>query len=263
MARALCELQLELHTQSSHVLLSEAGSTEFKTPKSDNHNFIPYTPLLKDTKTKLKESDILADNIGEDDSFQNCKTCQAAEEPFNIGNFPSPTELAKLDESFLATRCNLGYRAIRILKLARAIVEGQIQLTQLEEESRGASLSQSSYNKLADQLKAIYGFGPFTCANVLMCMGVYHVIPTDSETIRHLRQEHARNSTVQTVERDVEHIYGKYAPFQFLAYWSELWHFYEKSFGKLSEMPCSDYKLITASNMRSKSCTKKRKKKSE
>jgi hypothetical protein len=78
-----------------------------------------------------------------------------------------------------------------------------------------------------------------------------------------LMQEHARNSTVQTVERDVEHIYGKYAPFQFLAYWSELWHFYEKSFGKLSEMPCSDYKLITASNMRSKSGTKKRKKKCE
>ena len=34
-----------------------------------------------------------------------------------------------------------------------------------------------------------------------------------------LMQEHARNSTLQTVERDVEHIYGKYAPFQFLAYW--------------------------------------------
>jgi hypothetical protein len=37
-------------------------------------------------------------------------------------------------------------------------------------------------------LKGIDGFGPFTCANVLMCMGFYHVIPTDSETIRHLRQ---------------------------------------------------------------------------
>ena len=30
---------------------------------------------------------------------------------------------------------------------------------------------------------------------------------------------------------------------------SELWHFYEQRFGKLSEMPYADYKLITASNM--------------
>jgi 3-methyladenine DNA glycosylase/8-oxoguanine DNA glycosylase len=103
-----------------------------------------------------------------------------------VGNFPSPRELANLDESFLRTRCNLGYRAGRILKLAQSIVEGRIQLTQLEEVCQGASLS--NYNKFADHLKGIDGFGPFTCANVPMCMGFYHVIPTDSETIRHLRQ---------------------------------------------------------------------------
>jgi hypothetical protein len=32
-------------------------------------------------------------------------------------------------------------------------------------------------------------------------------------------QVHARKSNSQTVQRDVEYIYGKYAPFQFLAYW--------------------------------------------
>ena len=64
----------------------------------------------------------------------------AAEELFNIGNFPSITELEKLNESFLATHCNLGYSAIHILKLARAIVESKIQLAQLEEESKGAKL---------------------------------------------------------------------------------------------------------------------------
>ncbi|XP_062175444.1 uncharacterized protein LOC133880511 isoform X2 [Alnus glutinosa] len=112
--------------------------------------------------------------------------------------------LANLDESFLRTRCNLGYRASRVLKLAQGIVEGRIQLTQLEEACKGASLS--SYNMLDDQLKGIDGFGPFTCANVLMCMGFYHVIPTDSETIRHLRQVHAKKSNSQTVQRDVENI---------------------------------------------------------
>ena len=32
---------------------------------------------------------------------------------------------------------------------------------------------------------------------------------------------------------------------------SEVWDFYERRFGKMNEMPYSDYKLITASNMRS------------
>ncbi|KAI8544575.1 hypothetical protein RHMOL_Rhmol08G0307800 [Rhododendron molle] len=178
-----------------------------------------------------------------------------------IGNFPSPRELASVGEKFLEKRCNLGYRAIRILKLAQSIVEGKIQLRELEEACSEPSLS--NYSKLADQLNEIYGFGPFTCANVLMCMGFYHVIPTDSETVRHLKQVHAIDSTIRSVQGDVEVVYGKYAPFQFLAYWSEVWQFYEEWFGKLSEMPHSDYKNITAANTRPKSAKSKRIKKSQ
>uniref|UniRef100_A0A5B7C109 HhH-GPD domain-containing protein n=1 Tax=Davidia involucrata TaxID=16924 RepID=A0A5B7C109_DAVIN len=175
----------------------------------------------------------------EKDFYEQCNSCQTSSKiykaepcslsdiqtaegielyPYNkIGNFPSPRELASLDEKFLAKRCNLGYRASRILKLAQSVVEGRIQLRQLEEACSEPNLN--NYNKLAEQLKEIDGFGPFTCDNVLVCMGFYHVIPTDSETIRHLNQVHSRNSTIQTVQRHVEAIYGKYAPFQFLAYW--------------------------------------------
>jgi hypothetical protein len=250
MARALCELQLELQSRSSCMSstqtggsVTEASNTKSKSPKTENEDFVPKTPVGKETKTKLKaskvstnltklaeteaelganaylrtdsvqtkaknlSSNVLPTNV-EDDSCQNCKSCQATGELYKtdsclltvlqcfegqesdaygmVGDFPSPRELANLDESFLRTRCNLGYRASRILKLAQGIVEGRIQLTQLEEACKGASLS--SYNMLDDQLKGIDGFGPFTCANVLMCMGFYHVIPTDSETIRHLRQ---------------------------------------------------------------------------
>ncbi|KAA8545355.1 hypothetical protein F0562_020139 [Nyssa sinensis] len=183
-------------------------------------------------------------------SFSDLQTSESIElYPCNkIGNFPSPQEVASLDVKFLAKRCNLGYRASRIWNLAQSVVEGRIQLRQLEEACSEPSLS--NYNKLAEQLKEINGFGPFTCANLLVCMGFYHVIPTDSETIRHLKQVHSRESTIKSVQRDVEAIYGKYTPFQFLAYWSEVWHFYEGWFGKLSEMPHSDYKLITATNMR-------------
>ncbi|KAK2662185.1 hypothetical protein Ddye_000759 [Dipteronia dyeriana] len=296
MARALCELQWELQHCSSSISVAE---------KIEMENFIPNTPVGKESKRKVKmskvatrltskiarievglEEDLKLDNVGGTKehvnlcSFQNnieddlhtlnelsvARLCLASEgrEPYacdrRIGNFPSPRELANLDESFLAKRCGLGYRAVRILKLAQAIVEGRIQLNQLEEVCNEASFT--SYDKLAEQLSKIDGFGPFTCANVLVCMGFYHVIPSDSETIRHLKQVHAKKSTVKTVQMDVEAIYRKYAPYQFLAYWSELWHFYEQRFGKLSELPYADYKLITASNMRIKrSCKVKKSKK--
>ncbi|XP_021298487.1 uncharacterized protein LOC110427320 [Herrania umbratica] len=221
MAKALCELQFETQHPFSESKFAEA--------KADH-----------------SESDL--------------QPSQELDEPHaykGMGSFPSPEELANLDESFLAKRCNLGYRANRILKLAQGIVQGSIQLMQLEEGCKEISLS--SYNKLTEQLRQIDGFGPFTCANVLMCMGFYHVIPADSETIRHLKQVHSKRSTMKTVGRDVEVIYAKYAPFQFLAYWAELWHFYEQRFGKLSEMPFCGYKLITASNMKMKATSKRTK----
>ncbi|KAJ8432888.1 hypothetical protein Cgig2_017617 [Carnegiea gigantea] len=163
-----------------------------------------------------------------------------------MGDFPSAKEIARLDEKYLAKRCCLGYRAGRILKLAQAVDEGRIQLSKLEEFALD-QLQQGRCNPQGNQW-----FGPFTRGNVMMCMGFYNVVPTDSETIRHLKQVHATATTIGTVKEVVEEICGHYEPYQFLAYWSELWSFYEGWFGKLSEMSLSDYRLITASNMKTK-----------
>lgn len=208
MARALCELQLELKAFS--VL----------------KNLQPRTPRKKELKRKnsrqeksqLKlifvgegaEGSSTCANLGSSgdnlhqypkrqrsDSSMNQKPRQIlgipdAEEILSppplseIGHFPSPEELAGLDEDFLARRCVLGYRAKRIRSLARAIVEKKIQLEELEETCDVSD--PSSYEQLNEKLSCLDGFGPFTRANVLMCMGFYHKIPSDSETIRHLKQ---------------------------------------------------------------------------
>lgn len=220
MSRALCELQWELQHPQSGAKVHNITDTKNLTAESEH--FIPKTPAGKESKRKLgvqkhltnlasrfREVNAVAEEVLEfkapcDDVSYCSKRIgeQRADflqlddishtdgtEPYNhsrIGNFPSPKELADVDESLLARRCNLGYRASRILKLALLVAEGGIQLGELEEACRGPTLS--SYDKLAEQLKEIDGFGPFTCANVLMCMGFYHVIPSDSETIRHLKQ---------------------------------------------------------------------------
>ncbi|XP_057783649.1 uncharacterized protein LOC131001308 [Salvia miltiorrhiza] len=291
MAQALCDLQAELHHQLPRAsnIMAEIKHFAPGTPSGKESKRKPrkclqkltkkYAKVLGDEESEMKISTAVTsesyektkhisptfmpeeagnDFLGKcnpsttsvDDSLRSSEVTENDSSNSMIGNFPSPRELARLDENFLAKRCGLGYRAGRVIKLAQGVVEGKIQLRELE--CADGTLSLSDYDKLAEKLRVIDGFGPFTCANVLMCMGYYHVIPADSETMRHLKQVHAKSTSVRTVQQDLENIYGKYAPFQFLAFWSEIWHFYEERFGKLSEMAHSSYKLITAANMRKK-----------
>ena len=43
-------------------------------------------------------------------------------------------------------------------------------------------------------------------------------------------------------------VYAKYAPFQFLAYWHELWRDYEAQFGSFASMDPRDYVLLTGTS---------------
>ncbi|KMT07788.1 hypothetical protein BVRB_6g146090 isoform A [Beta vulgaris subsp. vulgaris] len=299
MAKALCDLQLELQCHSSIESVNVLGVTTSEVATNKPESFTPGTPAVKesDRKRKMQEvvsrenaevvdgckadlnarmnsavivngiqlkkkfttfvSSISDENVNEPNASQcfNESSRAVSEERIiystqKMGNFPSPIEIASLDEKYLAKRCGLGYRGARILKLAQGVIEGRIQLDQLEELCLEASLS--NYNKVDEKLKQIEGYGPFTRGNVLMCLGFYNVVPSDSETIRHLKQVHGKTTTIQKVQQVVEEMYRRYEPYQFLAYWWELWSFYEERFGKFSEMPSSDYKLVTASNMRTK-----------
>lgn len=268
MARALCELQRELIGCSAPEIFQpktpevkeqkrKRGKGKKVAIKLETEVVKNYTDCAENEKSMINQ-DTRPQSLQQcqflnTDSclkeLQNCSTLVVKDESLQIGNFPSPEELATLDEKFLAQRCKLGYRAQRILSLAMDIVARKIDFEKLEENCNGP-LS-GDYDELDMQLSGIRGFGPFTRANVLMCMGFYHKIPTDTETIRHLKQFHGRNNcTSRSVQDDVEKIYSAYAPYQFLAYWSELWDDYEKRFGKLSEMPHSDYQVITANNMK-------------
>jgi hypothetical protein len=45
-------------------------------------------------------------------------------------------------------------------------------------------------------------------------------------------------------------VYARYAPYQFLAYWHELWSSYEACFGSFITLPADKYSIFTGSNMR-------------
>ncbi|OEL22599.1 hypothetical protein BAE44_0016382 [Dichanthelium oligosanthes] len=278
MASALCELQLELHCSSSIEDFQsrtppimerkrkhgDRQSVRVKLETRFAEDTLESSTLSSGTSHDLTHSETnenlsslpsVASEQCSDTSKLSLNNAPGAEDC--IGDFPTPEELANLDEDILAKRCNLGYRAKRIVMLARGIVEGNVCLQKLEEmckisvpAAEEVSTIEPTYERLNKELSAISGFGPFTRANVLMCMGFNHRIPADTETIRHLKQIHKRASTIESVHRELDKIYGKYAPFQFLAYWFELWGFYDKQFGKISDMEPSNYRLFTASHLK-------------
>ncbi|PWA73558.1 DNA glycosylase [Artemisia annua] len=147
----------------------------------------------------------------------------------SLGNFPSPQELAGLELKDL-DKCCLGYRGATILKLAKDVSNGEINLLDLE--------NLSDADKLYSKLKNIEGIGDFVANNVLMCMGFYHKVPVDSETIRHIKQVHQRpECSKKNVEAIVKEIYDKL----------ELVKYYEENVGKLYLLKECDYKSVAGS----------------
>lgn len=219
MATALCKLQLELKCSSSiedfqsrtppitirehkrerskrsvHVKL-EARFLEDKLEDPGLAGGGNDLKILETNKASSGLPSVASEASITSDSLELSEELSLSNDPdleSCIGDFPMPEELASLDEDFLAKSCNLGYRAKRIVMLARSIVEEKVCLQKLEEMRKifaeEASSIGSTYERLNKELSMISGFGPFTRANVLMCMGFFHTIPADTETIRHLKQ---------------------------------------------------------------------------
>ncbi|KAM1067999.1 hypothetical protein ACFX2I_000008 [Malus domestica] len=220
------------NTKWSNTLQMARSLCELHTQVCNNNN----APAKQKQPINLKRKKEMLSN-----TWSPCKlNHQFSDDGSSFGNFPNAQELAGLDLDTLQN-CStsvLGYRANTILKLAK--------IMRLDDELGFQESLNIGFNDMFQKLKEIKGFGSFSCANALMCMGYYHKVPTDTETIRHLQQVHGRKDCDKTsAGKDAEEIYDKYAPFQCLAYLSELLDSYEGKFGKLSELPASSYHIIS------------------
>lgn len=142
------------------------------------------------------------------------------------GGFPTPGRIAALSPATLKRTCKVGYRAGRIVRLGRRVARGQLDLAALEDSAMPT-------DALYDALLEIEGIGPYAAANLCMLLGRYDRLAIDSETYRHFRQVHRVKTPKNPAKlhRRIERFYARYKPFQFLAYWFELWCHYERVAG--------------------------------
>jgi 3-methyladenine DNA glycosylase/8-oxoguanine DNA glycosylase len=145
------------------------------------------------------------------------------------GGFPTPGQLAQVTPAWLKGQCKVGYRAKRIVMLARAAALGRLDLERFERPGRGGG-------EVYEDLCRIHGIGPYAAANILQLLGRYDRLAIDSETYRHFRQAYGVPTPrtaggLRRLHRRIERHYACYAPYQFLAYWFELWRGYERRAG--------------------------------
>ena len=146
--------------------------------------------------------------------------------PQKSGAFPTPKELAACRVDWLKRNCKVGYRAGRIIRVARDVANGRLDLSVFENPAR-------STDEVFEALTDIYGVGEYAAGNLCQLLGRYDRLAIDTETYRHFEQQHnlPRGENPKLIHPRIEAHYAKYAPFQFLAYWFDLWGGYEERFG--------------------------------
>ncbi|MEM7627055.1 MAG: endonuclease III domain-containing protein [Planctomycetota bacterium] len=147
------------------------------------------------------------------------------------GGFPTPTQLADFGEQRLRDKCKVGYRAERIVRLARMVADGELDLAWFESPERTS-------DELYDALLELHGIGPYAAANLCHLVGRYDKLAIDTETYRHFclhykikRPANGHAAGLKRLHARIEKHYGQYAPHQFLAYWFELWEDYQSRYG--------------------------------
>jgi 3-methyladenine DNA glycosylase/8-oxoguanine DNA glycosylase len=160
------------------------------------------------------------------------------------GAFPTPSRLAAWEPHTLQARCRVGYRAARIVALARAVCDGRLDLEGLEDPARPTP-------ELRDELLRIPGVGPYSANNILQLLGRFEHLPIDSETYRHFHEVHRLPQPQTATERReldlrIRSHYDRYAPYQFLAYWFELMRGYEGRAGHVETWPQANSNAFTA-----------------
>lgn len=151
-------------------------------------------------------------------------------EDANVRSFPTPAKLSRVRESTLKRQARLGYRAAFVHRFARDVVDGRLDLHALETFD-GPS------DDLYRRLREIHGVGDYAAANLCMLLGRYDRLAIDTELKRFVQEKDPSRPFTAKAVRDA---YAPWHPYQFLAYWYELWSGYTDRHGDADQWQADD-----------------------
>jgi 3-methyladenine DNA glycosylase/8-oxoguanine DNA glycosylase len=128
--------------------------------------------------------------------------------------FPTPEQIAHVDEPTLREECRMGYRAPYVNELAQRVTSGELNLEAL----KTSSLSTEGLRK---ELLGIKGVGGYAAANLLMLLGRYDFVPVDSWALKVVSTEFFGGEKV--TPKQVLSTFEKWGKWQGLVYWFWDW----------------------------------------
>jgi 3-methyladenine DNA glycosylase/8-oxoguanine DNA glycosylase len=142
------------------------------------------------------------------------------------GVFPSSAVVARWKPERLQRETKVGYRAARIVQLAKRFDSGELDPAWFESIER-------SVEEIREAVLALNGFGPYAAANVLQLLGRFDDLPIDTETYRLYckRTGVERPSNPKALDSQIDAYYEPFRPYRFLAFWFDLWRDYEQRHG--------------------------------
>jgi 3-methyladenine DNA glycosylase/8-oxoguanine DNA glycosylase len=153
----------------------------------------------------VKMNERLVTELGEAD------TAWPQEPPYGRA-FPTPEAMAGRDESFYRQVIRAGYRAPHLVKLARDVANGDLDL-----EAMGtASADELPDDELEKHLLALPGVGPYAAAHIMHMLGRFSRLILDSWT----RPTYARVLGVETItDTEIRERFSPYGERSGLAFW--------------------------------------------
>lgn len=137
--------------------------------------------------------------------------------------FPTPEALAEADDSFYRDVVRAGYRGPYIRAVARAVVAGEMNLSELE-PNHPARLSDE---EAEERLLALPGVGPYAAAHIMIMLGRYSRLVLDSWTRPKYAQLMGRRPMSDAA---IRRNFRRYGAFAGLAFWLVLTRDWLKQF---------------------------------
>jgi 3-methyladenine DNA glycosylase/8-oxoguanine DNA glycosylase len=139
----------------------------------------------------------------------------------DLKGFPTAEILAGVGPAEIRRRARTGYRSDYLHHFARDVADGRFDLAAIERFD-GPS------DDLHKMLRDIRGVGDYAAAHLCMLLGRYDRLAVDTELRRFLRQRYPRRRFTPS---SLRRAYEDWHPYQFLAYWFDLWSDYTRRHG--------------------------------
>jgi N-glycosylase/DNA lyase len=132
--------------------------------------------------------------------------------------FPPPESIAAMTPSKLKAKIRCGYRAVSLVRFARRVARGEVDLASWERPEATAEEVRSA-------ILAEHGFGPYAAEGLLRILGRHEFLAIDSW----VRQEYRRRyrGPSRTTDRAIARRYARYGAHRGLALWLDMtshWH---------------------------------------